>query len=62
MEKKVGVQKWSKKWKKKWEKKWKKKVEKKVRLKKKGGDKKISHQKVENCQQLLFINIISNTY
>ena len=53
MEKKVGVQKLSKKWKKKWEKKWKKKVEKKVRLKKKGGDKKISHQKVEKLSTVV---------
>ena len=62
MEKKVGVQKWSKKWRKKVGKKVKKKSWKKSAVEKKGGDKKISHQKVENCQQLLFINIISNTY
>ena len=61
MEKKVGVQKLSKKWKKSG-KKSEKKSWKKSAVERKGGDKKISHQKVENCQQLLFINIISNTY
>ena len=44
------------------EKSGKKIVEKKSAVEKKGGGKKNIIKKLKNCQQLLFINIISNTY